>query len=79
MAAQPLVRLSYKEPVNTFSTNVIGTVNVLEAARKCKNLKQSFVLQLINAMRIRNGIGGTEKTSLWEDMILTVVVKVVPN
>ena len=39
MAAQPLVRLSYKEPVNTFSTNVIGTVNVLEAARKCKNLK----------------------------------------
>lgn len=39
MAAQPLVRLSYKEPVETYSTNVIGTVNVLEAARKCKDLK----------------------------------------
>lgn len=39
MAAQPLVRLSYKEPVNTYMTNVIGTVNVLEAARKCNNLK----------------------------------------
>lgn len=39
MAAQPLVRLSYEEPVNTYTTNVIGTVNVLEAARKCKNLK----------------------------------------
>lgn len=39
MAAQPLVRLSYKEPVETFSTNVMGTVNVLEAARKCPNLK----------------------------------------
>ena len=39
MAAQPLVRLSYQEPVNTYTTNVIGTVHVLEAARKCPNLK----------------------------------------
>jgi CDP-glucose 4,6-dehydratase len=39
MAAQPLVRLSYLEPVDTYTTNVIGTVNVLEAARKCPNLK----------------------------------------
>jgi len=39
MAAQPLVRLSYKEPVETYSTNVMGTVNVLEAARVCPNLK----------------------------------------
>lgn len=39
MAAQPLVRLSYLEPVDTYTTNVIGTVNVFEAARKCKNLK----------------------------------------
>jgi len=33
LAAQPLVRLSYKKPVETFDTNVMGTVNVLEAAR----------------------------------------------
>tara|TARA_B100001093_G_scaffold492161_1_gene532990 strand:- start:41 stop:1114 length:1074 start_codon:yes stop_codon:yes gene_type:complete len=39
MAAQPLVRVSYQEPVETYKTNVIGTVNVLEAARKCTNLK----------------------------------------
>ena len=39
MAAQPLVRLSYIKPVETYTTNVIGTVNVLEAARKCPNLK----------------------------------------
>ncbi len=39
MAAQALVRFSYNEPVETYSINVIGTVNVLEAARKCKNLK----------------------------------------
>jgi CDP-glucose 4,6-dehydratase len=39
MAAQPLVRTSYEEPVLTYATNVMGTVNVLEAARTCKNLK----------------------------------------
>jgi len=39
MAAQALVRLSYQEPIDTYTTNVIGSVNVLEAARKCPNLK----------------------------------------
>jgi len=39
MAAQPLVRLSYKEPVETYDTNVMGTVKVFEAARSCPNLK----------------------------------------
>jgi len=39
MAAQPLVRLSYSEPIETYTTNVIGTVNVLEAARSCSHLK----------------------------------------
>lgn len=33
MAAQPIVRESYKTPVETFSTNVMGTLNVLEAVR----------------------------------------------
>lgn len=39
LAAQPLVRLSYSEPLLTYQTNVIGTLNVLEAARKCSNVK----------------------------------------
>lgn len=39
LAAQPLVRLSYQQPVETYSTNVMGTVHVLEAARQCSNLK----------------------------------------
>ena len=34
MAAQPLVRKSYEEPVETFKTNIFGTINLLEAARK---------------------------------------------
>ena len=39
MAAQPLVRLSYKDPVDTYSTNVMGTVNLLEAVRKTASVK----------------------------------------
>jgi CDP-glucose 4,6-dehydratase len=37
MAAQPLVRLSYAEPVVTYQTNVIGTMNLLEAVRVSKS------------------------------------------
>jgi CDP-glucose 4,6-dehydratase len=33
LAAQPLVRLSYREPADTYETNVMGTVNILEALR----------------------------------------------
>ncbi|MBA3036279.1 MAG: CDP-glucose 4,6-dehydratase [Desulfobacterium sp.] len=34
LAAQPLVRLSYKDPVETFASNVMGTINVFEASRE---------------------------------------------
>jgi len=39
MAAQPIVRRSYELPVETYSTNVMGTVNVLEAVRSCGKVK----------------------------------------
>ncbi len=39
MAAQPLVRLSYREPVETYATNVMGTVNLLEAVRQSATIK----------------------------------------
>ena len=39
MAAQPLVRLSYTEPVETYATNIMGTVHVLEAARHAGSVK----------------------------------------
>ena len=39
LAAQPLVRESYQAPRTTFATNVIGTVNLFEAARKIKGLR----------------------------------------
>lgn len=42
MAAQPIVRASYKDPVYTYDVNVMGTVNVLESIRNCCSVR-SFV------------------------------------
>lgn len=42
MAAQPIVRESYIDPVYTYQTNVIGTVNICEAIRHCTSVR-SFV------------------------------------
>lgn len=39
MAAQPLVLASYRDPVDTYETNVMGTVNLLEAVRACESVK----------------------------------------
>lgn len=39
MAAQPLVRESYRYPVETYETNVMGTVNLLEAVKDCNSVK----------------------------------------
>lgn len=42
LAAQPIVRTSYKDPVGTYESNVMGTVNILEAVRATSSVK-SFV------------------------------------
>ncbi len=39
LAAQALVRPSYDDPVNTFTTNIIGSVNILEAVRQCNSIR----------------------------------------
>jgi CDP-glucose 4,6-dehydratase len=44
MAAQPLVKAGYTDPAGTFATNVMGTVNTLEAARGCRDLRAVVVV-----------------------------------
>ena len=39
MAAQPLVRRSYADPVGTYATNVMGTVHILEAIRRTPSVR----------------------------------------
>lgn len=44
MAAQPLVRLSYEVPRETYEVNVMGTVNVLESVRQVPNIKSTVIV-----------------------------------
>ena len=44
LAAQSLVRSSYLDPVETYSTNVMGTVNVLEAVRHCPGVRSVVIV-----------------------------------
>lgn len=44
LAAQPLVRLSYEKPVETYQTNVMGTINVLEAIRVTDSVKVAVMI-----------------------------------
>jgi CDP-glucose 4,6-dehydratase len=44
MAAQPLVRTSYEDPVGTYATNVMGTVNVLDAVRRSESIRAVVVI-----------------------------------
>ena len=44
LAAQPLVRLSYEEPVETYETNVMGSINILEAIRATDSVKVGVMI-----------------------------------
>jgi CDP-glucose 4,6-dehydratase len=44
LAAQALVRESYADPVGTYSTNVMGTVNVLESVRRCPSVRAAVIV-----------------------------------
>lgn len=44
LAAQPLVLESYKKPLKTFSTNMIGTLNLLESIRDIKSIKSVVII-----------------------------------
>ncbi len=44
LAAQPIVQLAYENPVETFSTNIMGTVNVLECARHAPSVRSVVIV-----------------------------------
>jgi CDP-glucose 4,6-dehydratase len=44
LAAQAIVRRAYAEPRETFETNIMGTVNVLEAARACRSVRAVVIV-----------------------------------
>ena len=56
MASQPLVRESYVNPEETFETNIMGTVNLLQAAREVENIAAVLVVTSDKCYR-NNGLG----------------------
>ena len=53
LAAQPLVSKSYDDPLNTFSTNIIGTSNLLEAVREIKSVKVVLIITTDKVYKIK--------------------------
>lgn len=73
LAAQPLVSLAFRQPYETFSTNVVGTLNVLEASYACDSIEAIVVFttdkvyaEAGDAYRFReeDPLGGTEPYAL---------------
>lgn len=72
LAAQPLVRYSYRSPVETYETNVMGTVNLLEAIRQTPSVKACLVVtsdkcyenrEWVYAYRENDAMGGYDPYS----------------
>ena len=58
MAAQPLVRASYEDPVGTYATNVMGTVHLLEAVRKAPSVRAVCVVTTDKCYENREWVWG---------------------
>ena len=62
MAAQSLVRESYRDPVTTFSTNTLGTVNCLEAVRSTDSVRAVVIVTTDKCYRNRGWARGYRET-----------------
>lgn len=58
MAAQALVRESYADPVGTYATNIMGTVNVLEAVRKAESVRTVVIVTSDKCYENRERVSG---------------------
>ena len=68
LAAQPLVKKSYEDPELTIETNVNGTLNILNASRRCKNLKSLVIITSDKCYKNKEKIiGYDEKDELGGD------------
>jgi CDP-glucose 4,6-dehydratase len=58
MAAQPLVRASYDDPVGTYATNVMGTVHLFEAVRKAASVRAAVIVTTDKCYENREWVWG---------------------
>ena len=62
LAAQALVRESYRDPIRTFETNVMGTLNIIKASQKVQNLKAQLIITTDKVYRNLNKLSGYVET-----------------
>jgi CDP-glucose 4,6-dehydratase len=62
MAAQSLVRLSYEDPIETYSTNIMGTVNVLEAVNRSDSVRALLVITSDKCYENQDWVWGYRET-----------------
>ena len=55
LASQPIVTASYKKPFSTFNTNILGTVKILELAKKIKSLSKIIIFTSDKVYKINSG------------------------
>lgn len=82
MAAQPIVRRSYRDPVETYGTNVMGTVHLLESVRACGSVRSVVVVtsdkcyenrEQLEACREDDAMGGYDPYSSSKGCVELVV------
>jgi len=66
MAAQPLVRESYRNPVTTYDTNIFGTLNVLKATSKTSSIKAQLIITTDKVYRNVNKLEGYVESEILE-------------
>lgn len=62
LAAQPLVRYSYEEPVETYDVNVMGSIYVMDAFRKCKSARYAVMITTDKCYENKEQIWGYKET-----------------
>lgn len=72
LAAQPLVKRSHADPVETWQTNVLGTVNILESLRELRKTCVAVFITSDKCYDNVNGCGGIGRQMLSAGRILTV-------
>lgn len=79
LAAQPIVRDSYKMPAYTYETNVMGTVNILECVRQSNCVKSFLNVTTDKVYETGNGNGDIVKTNRLTGLIHIQTAKAARN
>ena len=64
LAAQPLVKLSYNNPRKTYSTNIFGTINLLESLKNCESVKSIIIVTTDKVYENRQTERGYNETDM---------------